>query len=51
MAADDDADTHPPRHSVRGHVKTVVIAAAFGLGAYGVIKLLIWLNRSLGSVF
>ena len=49
MTSDEDAGA--PRHRVRGHVKTVVVATAFGLGAYGVIKLFIWLNRSLGSVF
>lgn len=31
------------------HLKVLAIAAAFGLVAYGVIRVMIWIARSLGA--
>lgn len=46
----ESAETrHRQRMNLKGHAKALLMAALFGLGAYAVIRLLIWLSHSLGS--
>ena len=33
------------RHTLKGHLKTVAIAAVFGMAAYGVVHLMLLIGR------
>lgn len=45
----DEPQVHTLKEKLGRHLRVFAYAAIFGLGAYGVINLLIYLFRSLGS--